>query len=149
MQVAAHEWLEPVIVSRTRARARRLTVLTHDQIENDQPAMKHCVALVSFFILITAIRPVAGQDLPGGRAVDVDLQRAQFNALMIKTVREFNTAWQNAWPVVSNGNRLADHYNSEATLLQPGGGLISGQSAIRTFTDSLRTQVRDATLALM
>ncbi|MEX2282407.1 MAG: nuclear transport factor 2 family protein [Gemmatimonadota bacterium] len=106
---------------------------------------------VLLFILITAIRPLAawGQDLPGGRSVDVDLQRAQFNALMIKTVREFNTAWQNAWPVVSNGNRLADHYNAEATLLQPGGALISGQPAIRAFTDSLRTQVRDATLALM
>src|SRR5687768_13707054 len=113
--------------------------------------MKRRIAFLPLVILAIAIRSAVavGQDLPGGRGVDVDLQRAQFNALMIKTVREFNTAWQNAWPVSANGSRPADHYNSEATLLQPGGGLISGQPAIRAFTDSLRAQIRDATLALM
>jgi ketosteroid isomerase-like protein len=120
-------------------------------IENDNAAMNHRMVLVPLFILAFGIRAAVAhaQDLPGGRAVDVDLQRAQFNALMIKTVREFNTGWQNAWPVVSSSNRLADHYSAEATLLQPGGGLISGQPAIRAFTDSLRLQIREATLALL
>jgi ketosteroid isomerase-like protein len=105
--------------------------------------------LVWILALAGFTRPVAAQDLPGGRAVDVDLHRAQFNALMIKTVREFNTAWQNAWPVSSSTNRIAEYYSSEATLLPPGGGLVSGQTAVRRATDSLRAHVREVTLALV
>ena len=80
--------------------------------------------------------------------MDVDLQRAQFNSLMIKTVREFNTAWQNAWPVGAGTNRLAEQYSAMATLLPPAGGLVSGQAVIRSTTDSLLAYVRETTLAL-
>ena len=109
--------------------------------------MTHRVVFIIALVAFT--RPAAAQDLPGGRAVDVDLHRAQFNALMIKTVREFNTAWQDAWPAASSTNRIAEYYSAEATLLPPGGGLVSGQAAIRAATDSLRAHVREITLALV
>jgi hypothetical protein len=86
------------------------------------------------------------QLVPGGRALDVDLQRAQFNQVMIKAMRELTAAWQDGWPPAGGPNRIVEHYAEEATLLQLGGALVSGSAAVRAVTDSLRTRIREVAL---
>jgi ketosteroid isomerase-like protein len=105
--------------------------------------------LVPSLVLLLALsaRPVAAQLLPGGRSVDVDLQRSQFNSVMLKAIRAVTQSWQDAWPIAGGTNRLVELYSQEATIVQPGGALISGNTALRQFTDSLRVGVREATLA--
>jgi ketosteroid isomerase-like protein len=96
-------------------------------------------------ILAAAMPAVLPAQLPGGRAVDVDLQRAQFNAVMIKVIREAAGRWQESWDA-PNSNRLADQYADEAALVQPGGELVTGSAAIRAAVDSLRARVGEARL---
>jgi ketosteroid isomerase-like protein len=99
--------------------------------------------------LLLALRaaPLSAQLLPGGRSVDVDLQRSQFNGVMLKSIRTFTQAWQDAWPIAGSANRLVPLYSQDATIVQMGGALVSGSTAIRGLTDSLRTRIREATLA--
>ena len=102
----------------------------------------------ALFLFLTILPAAAPAQLPGGRPVDVDLQRAQFNEVMLKSAREAMQAFQEAWPAPAGGERLAKLYHDAATIVQPGGGLISGAPAIRAFADSLRGLARQATLAL-
>jgi hypothetical protein len=93
-------------------------------------------------------RPARAQLIPGGRSVDVDAQRAQFNDVTLKAIRPAIDAWQAGWPIASTPNRIIDQYGENPTVVQVGGPLISGQVAVRAMTDSLRVRIREATLAL-
>ncbi|HSL69862.1 MAG TPA: hypothetical protein VK864_06440, partial [Longimicrobiales bacterium] len=73
----------------------------------------------------------SAQQLPGGRAVDVDLQRAQFNSVMFKMIRELTGAWENAWPIAADRNRIIQQYGAQATLVHftsPGRPRVMGTS---------------------
>src|SRR5262245_34310184 len=101
------------------------------------------------FLLLTLLPSAAyAQLMPGGRSVDVDLQRAQFNEVMLKSARETMQALQDAWPTAAGAEQIGKLYHDAATIVQPGGALISGAPAIRALTDSLRARARQATLAL-
>jgi hypothetical protein len=106
-------------------------------------------SLFAAFIFIGAAQATVAhaQLIPGGRTVDVDLQRAQFNSVMLKTIRATIDVWQLGWPIAGGRNRIVEQYSEAATLVQPGGALISGTDAIRAVTDSLRARVRSATVA--
>jgi len=66
---------------------------------------------------------------------------------MVKVARAATQAWEAAWLKSATPNFVAQQYHAEATMVQFGGALISGQPALREFMDSLRTRVREATLA--
>ena len=85
------------------------------------------------------------QLIPGGQAVDGDLQRAQFNEVMMKIVREVAGRWQESWGS-ANAKTIAEQYADEGALVQPNGAMVTGSAVIRPALDSLRARVRAARL---
>lgn len=85
-------------------------------------------------LLLGAFLPtgLAGQ-MPGGRSVDFNQERATFRAAMLDKIRPVVDAWQGAWRGDA-GPALESFYTPDAVIAGPG-WIIGGSGAIARFAD--------------
>jgi CubicO group peptidase (beta-lactamase class C family)/ketosteroid isomerase-like protein len=109
-----------------------------------RPSLRPLLASALAALLLAT--PGAGQ-MPGGRGVDTDLQRAQFTSVMLGVVRAQISEWMDVWQSGSV-DQLARRYSPTATIVPPGGRPVQGPDEIAEFSAASMALASDAALSI-
>jgi ketosteroid isomerase-like protein len=97
--------------------------------------------------LLLAAAGEAHAQLPGGRGVDVDRQRADFLKVTLQLVRGQVGEWLAAWRGEAR-TPFEAHYAELATLVPLGGGPVQGREQLATFGAAAVPATSDANLTI-
>jgi CubicO group peptidase (beta-lactamase class C family)/ketosteroid isomerase-like protein len=96
--------------------------------------------------VVVAATPAAAQ-MPGGRGVNVELQRSQFTEVMLKAARAQVGAWLAAWRG-EGAHGLERQYSPMATLVPPGRSALEGGEAIAEWAAAVVPATADANVTI-